>query len=158
MNFSLQAHGLKELQAQLMGLGAQLAGKTLAIAARKAFKPVLETARALVPVDSGELRDSLKVAVVKPKGGNDLVVSVGILIGKGRGSRQARLAAAAFGEGQSKRLPAARRWHFIELGTSDFAPHPFLRPALDRNANAVVAALKVELAKEIARAVRKRRG
>lgn len=152
---SLQVKGLDALHAQLRELGAELGLKTLAAAARKAFKPVLDDAKAMVPVDSGELRDSLKLSVVKPKGG-DLTVVVGIRIGKGTGAKQARLAAAAFGEGQSRGLPPAARWHFIELGTAELAPHPFLRPALDHNAGAVLEALKTEIAKGIAKALRAR--
>lgn len=151
----IKLHGLAELQAQLNGLGFELGVKTLAAAARKAFKPVLEAAKAKVPVDSGELRDSLKLSVVKLKGG-ETGIAVGIRIGKGTGARQAAVAAAAFGEGQTRSLPPARRWHFIELGTADLAPHPFLRPALDSSAHAVLGALKEELVKGIQRALKKR--
>jgi len=153
---TLKLEGLDKLQAQLVELGVQLGVKTLAKAARKAFLPVLTDARSLVPVDSGALRDALKVSVKKPKGGEAVVV-VGILVGAGRAA-QARVAAAAFGEAQSKALPPARRWHFIELGTSHTAAHPFLRPALDRNASVVLAALKEEIAKGIEQAIRRKAG
>ena len=150
----LKVHGLKELQAQLRALGDELGVKTLAAAARKAFKPVLEAAQAKVPVDSGALRESLRLAVKKSKNG-DLGVVVGLRVSKLAGG-QARVAAAAFNEGQIDAIPPARRWHFIELGTAELAPHPFLRPALDSNAPAVLEALKTELAKGIARALKKR--
>jgi HK97 gp10 family phage protein len=48
------------------------------------------------------------------------------------------------------------RWHFIELGTAKMAAKPFLRPALDSNAEAVVAALRAELAAGIQRAIRRK--
>lgn len=151
---SFDVRGLDALQAQLLELGAELGLKTLAEAARKAFKPVLDDAKSMVPVDTGELRDSLKLSVVK-SGSGDMAIAVGIRIGKGTGSKQARVAAAAFGEGQLNSRPPARRWHFIELGTAELAPHPFLRPALDKNASRVLEALKVEIAKGIARALKK---
>lgn len=151
----LKVRGLIDLQDQLVALGNELGIKALAAAARKAFMPVLAAAKAMVPVDSGALRDSLKVTVKKPKGGEAVVV-VGIRIGRGQGAKQASVAAAAFGEAQIDKLPPARRWHFIELGTADLAPHPFLRPALDSNAQVVLDALKEELAKGIARAQKKK--
>lgn len=150
----IRIHGLKELQAQLKALGdVELAGKVLAKAAREAFKPVLEAAKAAAPKDTGELADSLLLATRRRPDGS---VVVGIKIGRGKGARQASIAAAAFGEGQSTSLPPARRWHFIELGTSKQPAHPFLRPALDTNSAAVFEGLKANLRKGIERALKKR--
>lgn len=141
MTFALKLDGLAGLQAQLLDLGdTKLGVKALASAARQAFKPVLEAARALVPVDTGELRDALRLTVLKPKGG-DAVVVVGLRIGSGTKG--------------SKKLPPARRWHWVELGTVHMAAHPFLRPALDQNAQGVLDALKDEIAKSIAKIQRK---
>jgi HK97 gp10 family phage protein len=154
---TVQVRGLNVLLEQLNALQLELAAKALAKAGRAAFKPVLDAAKAMAPRDTGALADSLVLKVEKPKG-DDGVFRVGIKIGKGKGAKQAKLAAAAFGEGQSKSLPPARRWHFIELGTSKLAAHPFLRPALDQNANRVVELLKVELRKSIDAAVKKGAG
>lgn len=147
----LEIKGLEVLKAQLNELrDVQLAGKILARAARRAFKPVLDAAKAMAPKDTGALADSLTISAKRPKGGDSVVV-VGIKIGAGR-SKQAAVAAAAFGEGQLKTLPPARRWHFIELGTSKLPAHPFLRPALDSNSQAVLDALVRELREGIKRA------
>lgn len=146
--------GLAALEKQLLELGAQLAAKALAQAARRAFAPVLETAKALVPRDSGALADSLRLSTVYGPG--DAVVRVGISIGGGH-ARQARIAAAVFGESQAE-IPPARRWHFIELGTSKMPAHPYLRPALDGNVDRVLELLKVELRKSIDNAVKKGAG
>ena len=155
MSVTFKLQGLSELQNQLKELrDVQLAAKVLARAARRAFKPVLEAAKALVPRDSGDLAESLTITVKRPKGG-DAVVVVGIKVGTGK-ANQARVAAAAFGEAQSRRVPPALRWHFIELGTSELAAQPFLRPALEANAPAVLEALKAELAQGIARVLKKR--
>jgi HK97 gp10 family phage protein len=134
--------GLDTLQAQLLDLGAELAVKTLAQAARKAFKPVLDAAKENVPIWSGALRDSIKLTVKKPSEG-DAVVVVGLYIGKDAG----------YDTGE---LPPERRWHFIELGTSKYPAHPYLRPALDGNASNVLDALKTEIAAAIERAVRRK--
>ncbi len=141
---SFQVQGLDVLQAQLLEIGAELGQKTLAAAARKAFAPIVERAKSLVPVLSGDLRDALRLTVTKPKSG-DVVVVVGMRV--------------AHTKGNGKELPADRRWHFVELGTVHMAPHPFARPALDSGATGVIETLKSELAKGIERAIkRKARG
>lgn len=156
---SLKVTGLDAVTAQLNEVSAEMGFKALTTASRSVFKRVAETAKQLVPKDSGDLQAAIAIRVVKPKNSNYGIV-VGIQITSSSGaSRQARIAAAAFNEAQSKRLPPSRRWHFIELGTKNRPARPFLRPALDRNAQAVVDNLGNELRKKIAAAVkRKSRG
>lgn len=152
--FSLK--GLEGVREQLAAVDAELAAKALGQAMREAMKPVLATAKQLVPVWSGALRDALTLSVVKPSSG-DLVIAVGLRVSSGgSGSKQAAIAAAAFGEGQSRELPPARRWHFIELGTIHLKAHPYARPALDQNAQGVLDSLKDLLAKKIQAAVQKK--
>lgn len=142
--------GLDALQAQLVALGKEAGAKALAQAAREAFKPVLADAKALVPVNTGSLRDALRLSVVKPKGDDGPAVVVGVVVGAG-----SKDAAGGKLIGRDE-LPPARRWHFIELGTAFQAAHPFLRPALRANAAAVLDKLKVEIAKSIQKVLRKR--
>lgn len=153
---TLKLTGLAAVTAQLKEVSDDIATKALASAARTVFKRVADTAKQLVPRDSGDLREAIVVRVVKPKGGNGpLVVGIKVLATTGK-SKQATIAAAAFGEGQTRRLPPARRWHFIELGTKNRAPTPFLRPALDMNAQSVIDDLSDELRKKIIAAVKKK--
>jgi HK97 gp10 family phage protein len=139
----LQVRGLDVLKARFATLKAETAAEVVAQAARKAFEPVLAAARSGAPVDTGLLRDSLKLQVVRPKGGG-AVVQVGLKVTSGPGSQKPG----------RKALPPSRRWHFVEFGTRKMAAHPFLRPALESNAQAVLDILRGELAKGIARAVR----
>lgn len=137
--------GLAELQAQLQGLGRELGRKTLASAARKAFAPVVDSARAKAPKgDSGQLRDALRLQVVMPKGEGAAVV--------------AGLRVAKMPPGGRRRWKVGPEiyWRFVEMGTAKMAARPFARPALDSNASRVVETLKEELAKAIARALRKK--
>lgn len=152
---SARVLGVHELSRQLDRLKAQVdaQSKAMASVARKAFKPVLDEAKALAPRDTGELADSIKMKTERPKSG-DAAVKVGLTIGRSGRARQASVASAAFGEGQSKALPAARRWHFVELGTAHEAAQPFLRPALDRRSSEVMDVIRAELRAEIDRAVR----
>jgi HK97 gp10 family phage protein len=146
--------GLDTLQAQLADLGEELAGKAAVVGAREAFRPVLDTAKAMVPRDTGALAEALTMGTAKMNGG----VAVGIIVGKGR-ALAANIAAAAFGEAQIGRLPPARRWHFIEFGTSRQPPQPFLRPAIDQGAEGVLARLQTTMNKSIQRvASRKGKG
>jgi HK97 gp10 family phage protein len=138
---TIKVSGLDALQQQLIEIGVELGVKALAQAARKAFKPVLDAAKSLVPTDSAALRDSIKLSVKKP-GSGDSVVVVGIRIGSGPKG--------------SKDLPPARRWHFVEFGTAHMAAHPFLRPAFDQNQSRVLEDLKTELVKSIQRAIAKK--
>lgn len=139
--FSMQLKGLNSLQAQLSEFGAIAAAKALSRAARRAFLPVLEAAVSMAPIDTGDLRASIRITVVKPKSG-DAAVVVGL-----------RFAKVPLVPGK---LPPARRWHFIEFGTAFIAAHPFLRPALDQNAKKVTDLLQAELNKEIGRLRSKR--
>lgn len=138
--------GLEAVTAQLLSLDAEVAQKTLAKAARKAFARVLEAAKAMVPVDSGDLRDSLQLSVSKPRKGDGVVI-VGLKI-------RNRAAKRSGGRWKGK-LPPSRRWHFIELGTIHSSPHPFARPALDSEAQQVIDDLRVQLNAAIEAAVRK---
>lgn len=147
----IKLEGLQGLQQQLKQLSADMQPKVLRSAVRAAFKPVLEAARAKVPVDSGELRAGIALATAKTETG----VAAGLLISsKTTGLKQARMAAAAFGEAQADGAPG-RRWHFIELGTKHSSAQPFLRPALDEAAQSVTTAFAAAMRKKIAAALKR---
>lgn len=140
---SLNMSGMEGLQAQLAELGNELGAKTLASAARRAFAPVFEAAKRLVPVDSGALRDAIRLTVTRPSGG-DTVVGVGLVV-----------AGPKKGQKSPKGVGPGIYWRFIELGTVKLPAHPFFRPALDSNAQGVIDLLKEECLKGIERALRK---
>jgi HK97 gp10 family phage protein len=147
MSFDLK--GLQGVQAQLEAISAEMAAKALVSTMREVFKPVLAMAKSMVPVDSGDLRDSLAIATAKPKEG-DTVAAAGLI---------ARSTVPKSKGGRKTELPPSRRWHFIELGTKNYQAHPYARPALNANAQSMIDALRVTLAKKIEEAVkRKSRG
>lgn len=149
------AKGLKDLEEELVALGANEGRKVLTRAARKAFAPVLEAARAAAPVDTGLLRDNIVIRTQKPKDGAN-VVNVGLWVKKSKEQRQSK-----YRSPEAQRPPSYQsahwRWHFIEGGTSTQAARPFLRPALDANAEKVVGELRGELRKAIDRVLKKRK-
>lgn len=165
IDVNMRFEGGKELAEQLKELGEEMREKVIARAMRKAFKPVLEQARATVPVDTGLLRDSLKLATVKPKNaGGMLAVGIVVVTGKG-GSRKdiAKAAEAASGRKAKKkarkeagRKSAHWRWRWVEKGTPKMKATPFLRPALDGNASNVLEAFRADLERAVKRALRRK--
>lgn len=175
---SLDLKGVAELNQRLKELEVELQQKALARAAFYAFLPVLEAAKAMVPVDTGLTRDNIKIRTVKPKSGL-AVVAVGLYIAVARVRAEgpatasgkvptARIAFIGRQRGYLKdrkkgdpRAPTRRdpsphwRWHFIERGTKYQKKRPFLRPALDQNLSTVLERFRTELAKNINRAIRK---
>lgn len=134
-----QVRGLAELEAQLLELEeVTQAVDLLAKAAREAFEPVWEAARSLVRRRSGDLHDAIKISTVTAPGG-DIALAVGLRIGRAPGQ--------SIEEGEE--IPT-RRWHFEEFGTAHQAAHPFLRPALERNAETVIELLRARLAELLA--------
>ena len=98
--------GLKELRKNVDSLSKSFAKSTLRTALRNAAEPVVKEAKALVPVDSGDLKRSIRSQVTVTKAG-DGYADVG------------------FGRKEFHGL-------FVELGTSRQAAQPFLRPALEK--------------------------
>jgi HK97 gp10 family phage protein len=144
---------LKDLEKELVALGANEGRRVLTRAAREAFAPVLEAAQAGAPVDTGLMRDNIRIVTQKPKDG-DGVVNVGLRIKKSKEKRTSK-----HGTGDKPRMATSPhwRWHFIEGGTSTQPARPFLRPALDANAEKVVGNLRGELRKTIDRVLKKRK-
>jgi HK97 gp10 family phage protein len=147
--------GLKDLEKELVALGANEGRKVLTRAARNAFAPVLEAAKANVPVDTGLTRDNIIIATEKPKEGES-VVNVGLRIKK---AKEIRLSKHGMTKDGTYRMSTSPhwRWHFIEGGTSTTPARPFLRPALDSNADKVTASLNGELRKVIDGVLKKRK-
>lgn len=145
---TLKMEGLEGVKEAIRELGPKLSGRALRAAARKSFAPVLERARQLAPVDTGLLRESIVLESRVGKGGTsaDAVVVVGLRIRAVRG-------AAKLGR---KTKSAHWRWHFPELGTAKQAARPFLRPALDENAQQVVDEFTRMARKQLEAALRKR--
>lgn len=130
--------GLKELDQALSQLPKATAKNVLRRTAILALAPVIADAKRLVPVDEGELKESLKVAGKLSK-------------------RQARKNAKAVAEGKSSvqlyagpsALPHA---HLVEFGTAHMRPQPFMRPAWDANKDKVLELIRTEMGDEITKA------
>lgn len=135
---SFRVDGLKELEQALGQLPKATSKAVLRRTAIRALAPVIADAKTRVPVDEGDLKDSLKITTKLSK-------------------RQQRKNAKSVAEGKSSvqlyagpsALPHA---HLVEFGTEHMAPQPYLRPAWDANKDEVLELVRTELADEITKA------
>jgi HK97 gp10 family phage protein len=111
--------GVEQAIAAVRNIGAAVTDDTIKPEAMKALEPVAETARMLVPVLSGDLRESIVVSdhlqSAPARGGRG---SAGVYVGV--------LAGQAF-----------HGW-FVEAGTVKMAAQPFLAPAFEQHRDEIV--------------------
>lgn len=137
IRFGIKVKGLKELSAFLDQFPMKLKTNVMRGALRAGMKPIRDEARRLVPVDSGELREGLKVSV-RAKG-NMVTASL-----KVKGPHRHLAYWYEFTGARAHRLPGPLVIDGHVVAGADHPgvkPHPFLRPALDGRAqDAIVAA------------------
>lgn len=141
MTTAVRIEGLKELNDKLRTLEPKLQRKTLGKALRKAGQPVLEESKRLVPVDTGRLRDALKLRGKGPS--------------KKRPHRQS--VSVASPTRKALKLASDARGYYpavIEYGAAgrNIPAQPYLRPALANKQTEVLTTLKEELAKGVLKA------
>ncbi|NFL36786.1 HK97-gp10 family putative phage morphogenesis protein [Clostridium botulinum] len=107
---SIEVQGVDELLNKLQSIGANV-GKLENKALKNAAEPVLQDAKANVPIKTGKLKKGLKITNVKRKEGSKY-----ILVGVDRGDNSEIF----YGK-------------FIEFGTSKMSAKPFLQPAYEKN-------------------------
>lgn len=111
--------GAAAMEKVLQALGPKAAGQVGSNAVRAGARVIVREAKRLVPVDSGQLRDSIKVVTLK------------------KTQRAANQVGAVIGFEK----PASRIAHLVEFGTSHSSARPFIRPAMDTTHEAVLAAI-----------------
>jgi HK97 gp10 family phage protein len=139
-NRKIQLEGFSEFEAQLKALGDgfkydAVARNTLVKAAEKAMQPVMNTAQALAGfneenTETVHMRDTIRINGRIPNG-------------KDKQSNYINETDAAIAVVSVKKSAVSLAQEF---GTSRMPMHPFLRPALDTNAENVLSILKTELA------------
>ncbi|CAM3091758.1 HK97-gp10 family putative phage morphogenesis protein [Paracoccus nototheniae] len=146
--------GLADLEKALGNLTKAVSKNVLRSSMREAAAPMVDMAKSLVPVDDGELRDS---------------IIIGGLLNKSQKSKHRKLtkderSSIELFVGPSYKLGAGgRHGHLVEFGTSPHlnsgqfkgtkhpgtAPQPFMRPTYDREAQPTVERLKPILWRKI---------
>ncbi len=160
----VQVYGLKELhKALLKTVPEHFQGRVLQAALSAGARPVVATAKALVPVKTGALRRSIYQT-------RDKRNSSGIY--------EQRIVTVRRGKKEQKRSRDGFHWRWIEFGRQAVVatnakvlgtpqkgffgksvalakPRPFLRPAFAQNKFTALRQIQLSLAKEIPKAARK---
>jgi HK97 gp10 family phage protein len=141
MSQAVRIDGLKELNEKLLTLEPKLQRKTLGKALREAGKPVLAESKRLVAVDTGTLRDALKLRSKGPS--------------RKRPHRQS--VSVATPTRKALKMAADEKGYYpavVEYGAAgrNIPARPYLRPALSNKQNEALNALKTELAKGVVKA------
>lgn len=156
--FKVEAQGFKELDQALGELPKATARNTMRRALMLAAKPMVDLAKSLVPVWSGDLRDSIAASAKLANKAGSAEYHAAMKAGLGTAAavdamRTARREAGGsfteiyVGAGQ---LPHA---HLVEFGSVHNTPHPYMRPAWDQSRQGILDTLKTILAQQIAKAV-----
>lgn len=119
--------GDKALMRTFKRLEAKIQKKIARKALREAGKIVLAKAKVKCPVDTGFLRDNLKVRAEK-KRNQDMIgitVATGAIKKKKKGKENL--------EFDPRQIALARYVAYVELGTKKMAARPFLRPAAEES-------------------------
>jgi len=142
----IKIEGAKELIKQLQQLAPSAARRVMRKAMTRGVNPVVKAAKEMVPTRTRLLKKSIghKVRTYPRKG--IIYIAVGPRTGF---SREIEI------NGYKKFVNPVRYGHLVEGGTSHSMAKPFLKPALEGKAAAVVAivsrVIKEELPKEIAK-------
>lgn len=135
----VKIEGLKELQDKLRTLAPNVARNGLRAAVSAAAADVRNEARALAPVDTGEMRRDIQIKRERASTTFRAIYSVFVRSGK-----KSRLA----GKGRDVQKDSYY-WRFVEFGTSKMAARPFLRPAFERTKQQAVEKIKAKLIERI---------
>lgn len=154
---SFEVEGLKELEQQLLDLGAIGAKKALRMSMMKATKPILDNMKQRVPTKSGQLRKTIKRKFTAGKY-NAGQLDIGPM---GKKSWYARFveygtAPHKLGKGSNR---VNSRGRVINKGGGNLHPgskaQPFIRKAWEWGQGSLVSAFKNDLKKSIDRVARK---
>jgi HK97 gp10 family phage protein len=136
---TVQLSGFRELERALKELPKATGKNVLRRTARGALQPMAQKAKSLAPVDRGDLRDSIMVSEKRTKRVarvNRFDRNSGIQMAMGPVSGNAVLNYATF----------------VEFGTVDTAPNPFMRPSWFGAKDEALDYVKANLGREIDRA------
>jgi HK97 gp10 family phage protein len=117
--------GMAEVIKSLEAMGANIKTPKLQDVIQKSSQRIINTAKSLAPVESGDLRDSIGFITSKDSSNLDKA-----LIGLRREYYNAYLG-VMFEYGTAPRIQKNGRY------TGSLTPRPFMRPALDQNTSAV---------------------
>lgn len=143
MSEVVRIDGLKELNEKLLAMEPKLRRKTLGKALRKAGTPILKEAKILVPVDTGKLRDNLKLRSRGPSKKRPHRQSVAVTTPT---RKQLEMTSDETGY-----YPAVLEYGSASRG---LPPRSYLRAAMAIKSNEALNTLKTELAAGVVKAAK----
>lgn len=154
--------GFRELDRALAELPKATGRNVLRRTLTKAAQPIAEKAREMVPVDQGDLKQSISVSArIKNKVGN-AEFSAAMRAGLGKAAAVSAMRDARRGAGGSfaevyvgPAVPQGFYGHLVEFGTRNTSAQPFMRPAWDAEQGPALDIIKAELGNEIILAARR---
>ena len=136
--------GSKELDDALEQFELKVRRKILKQTIRRASRELLADAKANAPVDSGDLRNSIKLRVKKVNKRNKSEVGMMVLTGD-QLFKGDQFYAAFIEFGAPGHKPYGKGDKYTGIGNNLLEPKPYLRPAMDKNEPLVVARFKAEM-------------
>lgn len=135
--------GIGETIKALESVGANIEGKELQQVMREQGSKVIATAKALAPVDTGDLRDSIGFITSK-----DDKFKNKVLIGTRKNYHNHYLG-VMYEFGTAPRIQKNGRY------TGSIEPRPFMRPAMDKNKQSIVNGVYAGISKIVGKLAKK---
>lgn len=133
MKVTVKIEGLADLNRRLTQLPKAIQGRPLRTAVAAGGRVIQQEAKARVPVDTGLVRDRIRVMSMRQEQRN---ARAEVVVGVRRVEKNTRRTDPFY-------------WRFIEFGTRFKPARPFLRPALENKRTEAVDAIRERLAKRI---------
>lgn len=154
MKFIARISGTKELEAALGQFTKATQRRVLERALKRSAEPIRRAAADNVPIDTGNLRKSIKTVVVRSSAGRaafaDAMRQGATRVEAGRAARAANRAAKGTGPSARARVQAtARHAAWVEFGTFKMPGRPYMAPAVALNGPRAQASVRNDLKLEI---------
>lgn len=154
MKMKAKIDGLRDLDRNLAQFKKATQRNILERTLKKAAEPIKKDAQNMAPFDTGELKDSIGIRIIRSSAGKAAFAQA-----MTEGASRAEAAAAAHAANKvdaGKSLSATvqvgtalYRAHFAEFGTVKAPAHPFLGPAFRSGQDKVTGIIKEELGRQI---------
>lgn len=133
----ISVRGLGKTIASLQAIPESIMKSIVSKAVKAATEPILLKAQDLAPVRYGFLKRRIVSRVIRRKGGQSIVGKIGIMKGP-RVPLGGDTISRGPNKGRALYVQPTKYAHFVEMGTSTREATPFLRPALQAQAQVAV--------------------
>lgn len=148
MKVDIKVQGLKELGQQMDKLDKKVRNRIARAATAAGARHIRDTAKAMVPVDTGQLKQNIVVKKFRDRQPDKTLYGIG-LISKESTYGDTKTNRRKGRAGKSYWTDKAYYGHMVEFGTRKMPAQPFLRPALETQKEQTVAVVKKRLTEEL---------